>query len=61
MDRQHRTLVINALHTEPDTPITREAAQAVSSAIEELARFLGATTITYGDQIPQSWKPFLRN
>ena len=59
MDRRHGKLVINAVHTEPDIPITGVTGQGVASAIEELAYFLGAKTITYGDKMPQGWKQLL--
>ena len=59
IDWAHSTLVINAVHAEPGTLITSETGQVVSSAIEELARFLGATMITYSHQVPGGWKHLL--
>jgi uncharacterized protein YcaQ len=59
LNRTLRTLVINAIHIEPDVQMTSEMGQAVVNAIQELARFLGATTIAYSHQVPQSWKHLL--
>jgi uncharacterized protein YcaQ len=59
LNRAQRTLVINAVHIEPDISITSEMGQAVTHAIQELAHFLGATAITYGDQVPQGWRHLL--
>lgn len=60
LNRAQHTLVINAIHIEPDVPISSEMGQAVANAIEELAHFLNATVINYGQQVPQEWKHFLR-
>jgi uncharacterized protein YcaQ len=58
-DRSRKQLLINAVHTEPATAITGETGQAVAAAIEELAAFLGATTISYSHQMPEGWKQIL--
>lgn len=58
-DRGHKRLIINAVHAEPATLITGEAGQAIAAAIEELAAFLGATTISYSHQMPEDWKLIL--
>jgi uncharacterized protein YcaQ len=55
-DRGRKHLLINAVHAEPATSITGETGQAIAAAIEELAEFLGATTISYSHQIPKGWK-----
>jgi uncharacterized protein YcaQ len=55
-DRGRKHLMINAVHAEPATSITGETEQAIAAAIEELAAFLGATTISYSHQIPKGWK-----
>jgi uncharacterized protein YcaQ len=59
LNRIQRTLVINAIHIEPGVQMTSEIGQAVVNAIQELARFLRATTITYSQQVPQGWKHIL--
>ena len=58
-DRGRKRLMINAVHAEPATLITGETGQAIAVAIEELAAFLGATTISYSHQIPEGWKQIL--
>jgi uncharacterized protein YcaQ len=58
-DRSRKQLLINAVHTEPATAITGETGQAIAAAIEELAEFLGATTISYRHQLPEGWKHIL--
>ena len=58
-DRGRKRLIINAVHAEPATAITGETGQALAVAIEELAAFLGATTISYSHQLPEGWKTIL--
>jgi uncharacterized protein len=58
-DRGRKHLIINAVHTEPTTSITGETGQAIAMAIEELAAFLDATTISYSHLIPKGWKLIL--
>jgi uncharacterized protein len=58
-DRKSKRLIINAVHVEPATMITRETGQAIAVTIEELATFLGATTISYSHQVPEGWKQVL--
>jgi uncharacterized protein len=58
-DRGSKRLIINAVHTEPATLITRETGQAIAVTIEDLAAFLGATTISYSHQVPEGWKQIL--
>jgi uncharacterized protein len=58
-DRSRNQLLINAVHAEPATAITGETGQAIAAAIEELAAFLGATTINYSHQRPEGWKHIL--
>lgn len=59
LDRTHKRLVINAVHIEPTTPLSSETGQLVANTIEELATFLGATTITYSHHVPEDWKHIL--
>jgi hypothetical protein len=47
LDRAHSHLQIHAVHFEATVTVTPEITQAVAGAIEELAHFLGATTIQY--------------
>ncbi len=59
LERTHKRLEINAVYFEPSTRIARETVQAVTSAIEDLARFLGATTISYNHPLQEDWKQML--
>jgi hypothetical protein len=47
-DRDQGTLWINALHAEPGLRLTPASRAAVVQAIEDLARFLGASRVVYG-------------
>jgi uncharacterized protein YcaQ len=58
-DRSRKQLLINAVHTELATAATAETGQAIAAVIEELAKFLGATTINYSHQLPEGWKQIL--
>lgn len=57
--RVGKQLLVNAVHVEPAASLTSETGRAVASAIEELATFLGATTIEYSGQLPEEWKHIL--
>jgi uncharacterized protein len=59
MDRKARRLTINAVHAEPDAPLTREAGAAVGAAIRDLGAFLGAREIVYTERAPEAWRPAL--
>ena len=56
MDRKRNVLNVNAVYAEPDAPMTRKTARAIRGAIEDLATFLGADHITYGERIPEGWQ-----
>ena len=57
MDRRTGLLSVHAVHAEPDAP--HDAGPAVAGAIRELASWLGATEIAYGERVPTPWKPHL--
>jgi uncharacterized protein YcaQ len=59
MDRQAKRLHVNAVHAEPDAPHDGQAGQAIARAIEELAEFLGAREIAYGERVPEGWRSSL--
>ncbi len=59
MNRSSKQLLVNAVHVEPTISLTSETGRAVARAIEELATFLGAKTIQYGEQVPVAWKHLL--
>jgi uncharacterized protein YcaQ len=56
MDRKKNRLTVEAVYSEADTPKTVKVGRAVRGAIEELAGFLGAEAIDYGDVLPKGWK-----
>ena len=60
MDRKTGTLTINGIWAEADAPKDRPTGTAVKRAIEDLARFLGATDVRYSKKIPAGWKPAFR-
>lgn len=57
MDRQNARLTINAVYAEQGAP--KSAARAISTAIQNLAEFLGARQIVYTRRVPAMWKPSL--
>lgn len=52
MDRKTGRLTINGIWMEPSAPKDRATGKAINDAISELARFLGATNITYPKRMP---------
>ena len=56
MDRKSGKLHINAIYTEADAPQDTGTAQAVAQTITELAEFLEATEIVYGEAVPKGWR-----
>ena len=60
MDRAEKVLTINALHVEPDAPISRPTGQAIGMALRELAHFLGATDMQQqAGNLPKAWQKLL--
>jgi len=57
-DREDGALKINSVHLEPAAPSGRRVAQAVSSAVQDLATFLGAGEVRE-PSAPSSWKKWL--
>lgn len=60
MDRKTNTLTINGIWAEPTAPKDKLTGTAVARSIEDLAKFLGATTVTYGKKLPAAWKPVFK-
>lgn len=60
MDRKTGVLTINGVWAEPGAPKALTTGRAVGTAIEDLAKFLGATNIRYPKKMPAAWKPALR-
>lgn len=56
MDRKTGELRINAVYAEPNAPADAATAQAVATAVRELGAFLGARTIRYSEQVPDTWR-----
>ncbi len=54
--RKTGTLAINAVYAEDNAPSDDQTARAVRCAIEELATFLGAKQIDYGERLPDFWR-----
>jgi uncharacterized protein len=59
MNRKTATLEINNVYAESDAPMDEATGRAVADSVEELAAFLGAKTITYGDNVPEGWRKAL--
>lgn len=58
MDRKKKLLDVEAVYVEPTTTLDEATGTAVREAIENLAHFLGAKTITYG-AVPAPWRHLL--
>ncbi|HET9493819.1 MAG TPA: crosslink repair DNA glycosylase YcaQ family protein [Chloroflexia bacterium] len=56
MDRKSKRLNVNAVYAEPAAPLDADTGRAVGAAIGELARFLGAQEIAYGETAPSEWR-----
>jgi uncharacterized protein YcaQ len=60
MDRKNKRLAINAVYAEADAPKNLKTGKAVAAAIEELASFLQAKEIVYGERKPEGWRRALQ-
>lgn len=58
-DRQRRQLQIKAVYAEPHSATDGQAARATSTAIHDLAQFLGARDIVYRGPVPHGWRAAL--
>ena len=61
MDRKKKQLNVFNVYAEPDAPMTAATGRAVAGAIDQLATFLGAQEIVYGDNVPSGWKKALKS
>jgi uncharacterized protein YcaQ len=61
MDRKKMRLEVMNVYAEPGAPMTAATGRSVAGAIEELAKFLGAKEIAYGDNVPARWARALRS
>lgn len=59
-NRARKQLTINAVHAEPGAPGDKDTGNAINAAIEDLARFLGASDIAYAADVPKLWGRWLR-
>ena len=60
MDRKKNQLNVMNIYAEPDAPQSAATGRAVAAAIEELATFVGAKEIVYGQNVPVSWAKALQ-
>jgi len=60
LDKASGTLVINAVHAEPDAPRDREVGAMIEETIARFAAFLGASNVSYTTRVPAAWKNSLR-
>ncbi|MDX1613917.1 MAG: crosslink repair DNA glycosylase YcaQ family protein [Candidatus Promineifilaceae bacterium] len=58
MDRKRGELQVNGVYAEPDAP--PEAGPAIRAALGELAGFLEASTVSYGQPPPTIWRAALQ-
>ncbi len=56
MDRKKNILNVEAVYREDSAPKTVKVGRTVEKAIQELAEFLGAKAINYGETLPKGWK-----
>ena len=61
MDRKKNILTVNAVYLEEQTKADAKTGRAVAQAIRELARFLEAKQVVYGENVPQKWRKSLKN
>jgi uncharacterized protein YcaQ len=56
LDRKTKTLHVYAAFAEPNAPLSPAVGAEIARAIAELAQFLGAKKIDYGDKLPGEWE-----
>ena len=59
IDRKKGVYHIHALHPEEDAPIDAQSGAAAAESLLELAQFVGAKRIEFGEQIPAIWRKAL--
>jgi uncharacterized protein len=59
LDKESKTLVINAVYAETGAPMDRSVGIELGEAIEDLADFVGATRVKYTSKVPSPWKGVL--
>jgi hypothetical protein len=61
MDRKTKTLIVNAVHKEPNAPESAAVAVGIDDAVRRLGRFLGAERVQYGERLAAAWAGSLRD
>ena len=61
MDRKAGTLIVNAVYAEEDAGDDASIAEQLARAVDDLARFLGASRVRYGRSKPTAWRTGLRS
>jgi uncharacterized protein YcaQ len=61
MDRKSGRLTVTAVYAEQDAPLDGATGRAVGKAIGDLAQFLGAREIAYGEVAPAEWRAHFPN
>ena len=56
MDRKTKTLHVYAVFAEPNAPVGEVVSEGIETAVAQLAKFLGANQIIYGNRVPKGWK-----
>ena len=56
MDREHRRLIVESLHTEGSGPVDPVVAVDVADQIRRLGEFLGADEVVYPKKLPEGWR-----
>ncbi|MGA7732940.1 MAG: crosslink repair DNA glycosylase YcaQ family protein [Chloroflexia bacterium] len=60
VDRKAKRLNVNNVYAEPNAPMDLATGKAIAGAIEDLAAFIGARDIAYGENVPEGWRTALR-
>jgi uncharacterized protein YcaQ len=60
MNRKESVLNVHNVYAEPGAPMTQKVGKAVGQEIEQLATFLGAKRIEYGENVPEGWREALK-
>ena len=60
MDRKAKRLNVHNVYAEPGASMTAKTGRVVAQAIEELATFLGAEEIVFGENVPAWWRGAVR-
>ena len=61
MDRKAGVLIVNAVYAEEDAGDDASIAEPLARAVDDLARFLGASRVRYGRRKPAAWRAGLRS